>query len=42
MLLQKLYGERIIEMISKIKKTKIKFVNSEILNQNSYEVDSDK
>ncbi len=32
----------IIEMISKIKKTKIKFVNSEILNQNSYEVDSDK
>ena len=34
MLLQKLYGERNIEMISKLKKQKIKFVNSEILNQN--------
>ncbi len=34
--------EEIVKMISKIKKVKKKFINSQILNQNSYEVVSDK
>ena len=34
--------EEIVKMISKIKKVKKRFINSQILNQNSYEVVSDK
>ena len=34
--------EEIVKMISKIKRVKKRFVNSQILNQNSYEVISDK